>query len=139
MKLLLDTSVVIALRKGNAKVRHALDSRKSTADEVGISRLTQYELLTGATYLWQKYNDAREVAWLEDLSSWLKVYEVDGEVATAAAEVQAEALARGRPWPDMDLLVALSAKRGSELLTADEDQLAMKAALSKMGVAVSAV
>ena len=61
------------------------------------------------------------------------------EVAETAAEVQAEALAKGSPWPDMDLLVALSAKKGSELLTSDEDQLAMKAALSKVGVAVSEV
>ena len=139
MRLLLDTSVIIGLRKGDVRARRALDDRRSTADEVGISRLTQYELLTGASYLWQKFNDAREVAWLEDLWTWLKVYEVDGEVAETAAEVQAEALAKGRPWPDMDLLVALSAKKGSELLTRDEDQLAMKAALSKVGVAVSEV
>lgn len=138
MSLLLDTSVLVALRRGDAKVQRAILARKEVADEVGISRLTQYELLLGAYFLWKKYNDAREFAWLDDSFSWLKVYEVDGDVARDAAELQAGALERGEPLPDMDLLVALSAKPGSELLTLDQDQLKIKGALKSKGVTASA-
>ena len=138
MKLLLDTSVMVALRRGDAPVRRALEARRGTADEIGISRLTEYELLLCAFFLWKKYNDAREFVWLDDAFSWLKIYEVDGEVARAAAELQANALNGGEPLPDMDLLVALSAKAGSELLTLDRDQLKMKAVLKSKGVTASA-
>ncbi len=136
MKLLLDTSALIALRKGDQKVESALRARRDTAEEVGISRLTHYELLLGASYLWQTHHDARELAWLEEALNWLDVYEVDGEVVKDAADLQTRALQRGKPLPDMDLLIALSARSGSELLTLDDDQRDMAGALSSKGVAI---
>ncbi len=138
MRLILDTSFLIALRRGNSKAQDALKMRRSEADELGISRLTEYELLLGANYLWKKHGDARESAWLEEAMDWLTVYEVDGEVVRNAAEVQADALLSGEPLAEMDLLVALSAKSGSELLTFDEDQLKMSARLKAKGVLVTA-
>jgi len=107
------------------------------ADEIGISRLTEYEMRLGAGYLWRKHGDARETAWLEEAMDWLKVYEVSRQVVEDAAELQAQALMEGTPLPEMDLLVALSAGSGSELLTLDEDQVKMKERLGSKGVAVA--
>jgi hypothetical protein len=70
---------------------------------------------------------------------WLTVYEVDGEVVRNATEVQAEAMSSGEPLAERDLLVALSAKSGSELLTMDDDQLKMSARLKAKGVIVATV
>jgi predicted nucleic acid-binding protein len=129
---------VIALRKGDRRVLSALRGRRNTTEEVGISRLSHYELLLGGTYLWESYHDARELAWLEEVLSWLAVYEVDADVVKAAAELQAKALRRGEPLADVDLLIALSAKSGSELLTLDDDQLKMAGALRSKGVNIVA-
>lgn len=90
----------------------------------------------GADLMWKKYNDASEAAWLDEVLDWLTIYEVDGEVVRSAAEVQAEALIRGKPPPEMGLLVAMSGKSGSQLLTLDEDQLKMRETLKEKGVAV---
>jgi len=136
LRLILDTSLLVGLRRGDAKAQRALTERRDKADEVGISRLTEYELLLGANFLWKKYNDARESAWLDEALDWLTIYEVDGEVVRRAAEIQAEALTKGKPLPEMDLLVALSAKSGSELLTFDHDQLKMREMLKAQGVTV---
>ena len=54
-----------------------------------------------------------------------------------AADVQARRTQEGDPLPDMDLLVALSAKRGPGLTTLDEDQSGMSEALQSKGVTVS--
>lgn len=89
--------------------------------------------------MWQTHHDARELAWLEEALSWLDVYEVDGDVVKDAADLQTEALQRGEPLPDMDLLIALSARSGSELLTLDNDQLNMAEALRSKGVAVASL
>jgi predicted nucleic acid-binding protein len=137
LRLILDTSFLIALREGDSRAQEALKARKTEADELGISRLTEYELLLGANYLWKKHGDARESAWLEEAMDWLTVYEVDGEVVRSAAEVQAEALLTGEPLVEMGLLVALSAKSGSELLTMDDGQLKMRARLKAKGVEVA--
>jgi predicted nucleic acid-binding protein len=137
LRLILDTSVLVSLRKGDRASRKALESRRKDADDVGISRLTEYELLVGSEFLWKKHGDAREVAWLEEALDWLSIYEIDGEVVREAAEVQADALKEGNPVPDMDLLIALSGKPGSELLTLDKDQLSMKDTLKARGVIVS--
>ncbi len=67
-------------------MKKALCDRRGTADDVGLRRLSEYELRVGGEYLWKKYGDAREVAWPEDALRWLKVYEVDEE---AVADVQA--------------------------------------------------
>lgn len=118
-------------------MKKALADRRGKVDDIGMSRLSEYELRVGGDYLWRKYGDARETAWLEDVLGWLRVYEVDREVVADAADVQAQRLQEGNPVPDMDLLVALSAKRGSELITLDEDQSEMSEALKSKGVVVS--
>ncbi len=125
------------MRRGDPGVQAALEKRKNQAEEVGVSRLTEYELKLGANHLWKKYGDARELAWLEGIFDWLTVYEIDEDVVREAADLQADALGGGEPFPDMDLLIALSAKSGSELLTLDRDQSNMKGKLKAKGVTVS--
>lgn len=136
MRLMLDTSALIALRKGDEEVQRALEERRQKVDDVGASQLSVYELRVGANFLWKQTGDVREAAWLDDALEWLSIYEVDGDVVRDAAEVQADAMRKGEPFPDMDLLVALSGKAGSELMTLDEDQLGMKDALKARGVSV---
>jgi predicted nucleic acid-binding protein len=99
LRLLLDASFLLALRRGEDGARRMLDERKNTADEVGVSRLTEYEIRVGAQHLWKKYGDARELAWIEGLFEWLTVYEVDAGVIGEASELQAGALGRGRRSP----------------------------------------
>ena len=136
MRLILDTTALIALKKEDDDVKAALQERRGSEDDVGISRLTEYELLVGATFLCKKHGDARESAWLDDVMSWLSVYEADEDVVREAAEVQAESMQKGGPVPDMDLLIALSGGPGSELMTLDEAQLGMKDALGARGITV---
>ena len=117
--------------------RRALENRRGEANELGVSRITQYELELGGNYLWKKYGEARELAWLDDIFSWLNIYEIDEEVVHNTAEVQADALTKGKPFPDIDLLIALSAKSGSELLTLDENHMKMRDSLKSKGITVS--
>lgn len=54
---------------------------------------------------------------------WLTIFEVDEDTTREAADVQADALLDGHPFPDIDLLITLSGKSGSQLLTLDKNQL----------------
>lgn len=139
MKLLLDTSFLIALKKGDSAALKLLNEKRDIATEVGISRLTQYELLVGALYLWKKYGDIRELAWVEEALTWLKVFEIDDEVIKVAAEIKAKAVSEGKALPDMNLLIAVSGKQGTELLTLDEDQIKSSKDLEVKGIRVVAV
>jgi hypothetical protein len=48
--------------------------------------------------------------------------------------LQAVALTKGKPFPDIDLLIALSAKSVSELLSLDENHLKMCDSLKSKGI-----
>lgn len=136
MRLLLDTSFIIELRKGNKRAIEALRRESRDAEDVVISPLTKYELLVGAYYAWLKRGDARERLWLEDLLAWLTVCELSEGVIKRAAELKAEALAKGLPLPDVDLLIAVTPEPPIKLLTFDEDHEKMRELLEKRGVRV---
>lgn len=136
MRLLLDTSFLIALKKGDLKARKILESLRDKVEDVGISRLTQYELMVGAFYLWRKYGDARELTWLDELLKWLTIYEVDDEVVRLASKIKAETILKGEIVYDIDLIIAVSGKSGSALLTVDNDQLKLKNNLESIGITV---
>ena len=139
MRIILDTSALIALRRKDAKVERALKTLRDTAEEIGISRLTEYGLRLGGNYLWKKYWEARELAWLDEILDWLTIYDVDEGVVRDAVEVRAERLSKGKHFLDLDLLIALSEKSGSELVTFDEDQEKMKDTLKRKGVSIHAL
>ena len=136
MKLLLDTSFLIALKRGRKEALKILRERKEIASDIGISRLSHYELFVGASYLWKKYGDLREREWVEEALRWLTIYELDEEVIRYAAEIKAQTIIDGENIPDLDLLIALSGKKDTELLTFDKDQIKARKYLERMGVKV---
>ncbi|HDI73730.1 MAG TPA: PIN domain-containing protein, partial [Candidatus Korarchaeota archaeon] len=125
MRLLLDTSFLLELRKGNEEAEKSLREESKDASDIGISVLTLYELLVGSHYVWMRRKDPRERIWLDSLLKWLTIYELREEVVRRAAEAKAEAMLEGMGLPDMDLLIALTVDGPSKLLTCDEDHKAM--------------
>lgn len=91
------------MKKGEKAALEALDRRKSTATDVGISGLSHYELLVGSIHLKRKYTDVRELTWLEEAMKWLTVYEIDEQVVKMAAEIKSQSMMDGVEIPDMDL------------------------------------
>lgn len=134
MRLLLDTSFLIALKKGDLEARKTLESMRDKVEDIGISRLTEYELMVGAFYLWRKYGDARELAWLDEALKWLTINEIDDEVIRLASRIKAETMLNGETVYDIDLLIAVSGKSGSALLTLDKNQLKLKNYLEGIGI-----
>ena len=49
MKIILDTSFLIELMKGNRKTVEILEKRKDRCEDLLVSSLTVYELLVGPT------------------------------------------------------------------------------------------
>jgi len=136
LKLLLDTSFILELKKKNEMAIDALRRESEEAEDILVSSLTEYELLVGAYYLWLKKRDAGEKIWLDNLLTWLTVRELDERAIKRAAEIRAEALMEGVVLPDMDLLIAVTAEPPAKLLTFDEDHEKMKNLLEKKGVKV---
>ncbi|MCD6348258.1 MAG: type II toxin-antitoxin system VapC family toxin [Candidatus Korarchaeota archaeon] len=136
MRLLLDTSFLLELRKGNEEAEKSLREESKDASDIGISVLTLYELLVGSHYVWMRRKDPRERIWLDNLLKWLTIYELREEVVRRAAEAKAEAMLEGMGLPDMDLLIALTVDGPAKLLTCDEDHKAMAYLLKKRDIQV---
>ena len=120
MKLILDTSFLIELKKGNKKAVAALEERKDKCEDLIVSSLTIYELLVGAYYIFKKYGDVREIARIQDMMKFLTVVPVDLEVVKRSSEVKSELMIRGKDIPDIDILIACTDK-DAEILTFDDD------------------
>ncbi|RLE76421.1 MAG: hypothetical protein DRJ56_04195 [Thermoprotei archaeon] len=136
MRLVLDTSFILELRRGSERAVSALRREGREAEDVAISAITKYELMVGAYYAWCKRGDARERLWLDDVLSWLTVVELSGEAIKRAARVRARALLQGRSIPDADLLVAVTADPPLKLLTFDSDHERVSDLLEEVGVKV---
>ncbi|MHA1668324.1 MAG: type II toxin-antitoxin system VapC family toxin [Candidatus Heimdallarchaeaceae archaeon] len=61
MKILLDTSFLVELKKGSKKALNALIERKKKTQDILVSSLTIYELLFGTQYILKKHNDINEL------------------------------------------------------------------------------
>ena len=125
MKILLDTSFLIELKRGNKKAVDALESRKGECEDVVVSSLTVYELLVGANYVWKKHGDAREMMVVEDMLKYLTMVPIDLDVVRKASNVKAELMLRGISVPDLDVLIACSTEN-AEILTFDKDFATLK-------------
>jgi predicted nucleic acid-binding protein len=136
MKLILDTSFLIELKKNNEKAVEALEKYKKEAEDVVVSILTKYELLVGSLYLLNKTKDLREYAWLEEVLKWVTVANLNSEIVELAAEVKARALLKGETLPDLDLLICLSGGKDCLVLTFDESQAKIGNYLKDVGVKV---
>ncbi|MBO8183271.1 MAG: type II toxin-antitoxin system VapC family toxin [Archaeoglobus sp.] len=119
MKAILDTSFLIELKKGNKKALEALEERKGVCEDVIVSILTAYELLVGASYVWKKYGNTKEMMTINDMLKHLTVAPIDMGVIKRASEVKSELMLRGVAVPDLDILIACS--DDGEILTFDED------------------
>jgi len=119
LKVVLDTSFLIELKKRNEKAVKALEKIKDRCEDILVSSLTVYELLVGANYIWKKYGDAREMLKVQDMLKFLTEVEVGSEVVKKAAETKAELMVRGKDVPDIDILIACS--DDAEILTFDRD------------------
>ena len=119
MKLVLDTSFLIELLKGNKRAISALEERKEKAVDIAVSAFTVYELMVGAYYLWKKYDDPRELARVEHLLTPLTIIPITEDVALKAAKIQAMLKLEGVEMRDADIIIACT--EDGEVLTFDKD------------------
>ncbi|RLE69897.1 MAG: hypothetical protein DRJ37_07325 [Thermoprotei archaeon] len=136
MKLLLDTSFILELKKKNKRAIETLRREVENAEDVIISQLTKYELMVGVYYLWLKNRNIKERIWLDDFLKWVTIAHLSDEAIERAAKIKAKALTNGASLPDMDLLIAVSEDPPVKLLTFDEDHENMKQLLEEIGIAV---
>ncbi len=136
MKLLLDTSFILELKKKNERAIETLKREVENAEDIVISQLTKYELMVGVYYLWLKNKSIKERIWLDDFLKWVTIAHLSDEVIERAAKIKAKALTTGASLPDMDLLIAVSVDPPVKLLTFDEDHKNMKRMLKEIGIAV---
>jgi len=119
LKVILDTSFLIELKRGNKKAVEALEERKEECEDIIVSMLTVYELLVGANYVWKKHGNAKEMMIINDMLKSLTIVPVDLDVVKRASSVKAELILRGMDVPDLDILIACSSD--GEILTFDKD------------------
>jgi len=136
LKLLLDTSFILELRRGSGAAESKLRELADSASDVGVSVLSVYDLYLGASLYFLKTGSTAELAWLESFLSWVSVYPLSRSSAEVAARVKAEAMLKGLQIPDLDLLIATSAGPDTLLLTFDKDHEGARQHLSRYGVEV---
>jgi len=120
LKVILDTSFLIELKRGNKKAVEALKERKDECEDIIVSSLTVYELFVGANYIWKKYGNAKEMMIINDMLKPLTVVPVDLDVVKRASGVKVELMLKGMDVPDLDILIACS-DENAEILTFDRD------------------
>ena len=119
MKILLDTSFLIELKKGNKKALNTLIDRKKKTQDILVSSLTIYELLSGAHYIFKKHNDIKELKQIQEMLQNLTEAVIDIKVIWKAAELKADLLILGVTVPDIDIIIACSEE--AEIITYDKD------------------
>ncbi|MCS7119407.1 MAG: type II toxin-antitoxin system VapC family toxin [Archaeoglobaceae archaeon] len=123
MKVLLDTSFLIELKKGNEKAVKVL-KELSDCEDLLISTLTVYELFCGAKYLWKKFGNAKDFLIIQEMLKSLTIVPFELESAMKASEVRAELMLKGLNVPDIDVLIACS--ENAKILTFDKDFAPLK-------------
>ena len=119
MKILLDTSFLIELKKGNKNALSILIDRKKKTQDILVSSLTIYELLSGAQYILKKHGDIKELKQIQEMLQNLTEAVIDIKVIWKAAELKADLLVSGITVPDMDIIIACS--EDAEIITCDKD------------------
>ena len=119
MKILLDTSFLIELKKGNKNALKTLLDRQKSVQDILVSSLTIYELLSGAHYILKKHNDIKELKKIQEMLQNLTEAIIDIKVIWKAAELKADLLIKGISVPDIDILIACSEE--AEIITYDKD------------------
>ncbi len=120
MKVLLDTSFLIELKKGNEEAVNALENRKERCEDLLVSSLTVYELLVGANYVFKKYGIMKELMVINEILKPLTLVSIDSDAVRRASAIKADVMLKGLDVPDMDILIACS-DEDAEILTFDKD------------------
>ncbi len=141
MRLVLDTSFLLELRRGNEAAKEALRKYASEASDVVISVLTQYELLVGAYRRWREDDDHSELTWLSEVLKWVTVVPVTEGAVDRAAKLRNRLGSRELRGSisDFDLLIACAVPPPARLLTCDWNQRRLGKLLRDLGLEVTYV
>ncbi len=103
-RFLLDTSVVVALLRGDPAVKQ----RINTAEEVFISSVVLGELYLGARL---SSRSAENTAQIESFATAARVISCDPGTAHHYASIKLHLRAKGRPLPENDIWIAATAQQ----------------------------
>lgn len=121
MSVLLDSSFVIDLLRGQAAARELAEELDASGEPAFIPAPALYEVRTGLLHRMSGAQAARFTAMLRSFA----VVALDAAAAEKAAEVQADALAAGAAHGDADAMIAgIAIVKGHALVTRDRSLLA---------------
>ena len=104
---LIDTSVIIAIQRGQLDPQHLRDTDDD--EPIAMSAMTASELLHGVHRLPGAVARTRAERFVEHLIDSIPVIAFDLDVARVHARLDAELSARGAPVGDADLIIAATA------------------------------
>jgi predicted nucleic acid-binding protein len=104
---LIDTSVIIAIQRGQLDPQHLRDTDDD--EPIAISAMTASELLHGVHGLTSAVARTRAERFIEHLIDSIPVIAFDLEVARVHARLDAELSAQGASVGDADLIIAATA------------------------------
>jgi len=122
--LILDTSVLVSLLRGDEAVIEKIKLCEKRREVLRTTSITGFELYYGA------YRSSRAEENIELVSKLLKSLEVlvfDAEASRIAGSLLADLMKRGEPLEMRDLFIAaIALKTGDKIVTRDKDFLRVK-------------
>lgn len=123
MEITLDTSALVDLLRGHARLRDLLDSLEANGHTPVVSSIAAFELLSGAELSGSRTERSR----LRNLLSRFEIQPFDATAAGRAAELRAELRRVGRTPGLPDVLIAGQALANAQLLVTRDRLLAESA------------
>jgi len=117
--IIIDTSVAVDFLRGRKEAVSALASAEKSADAIGISTISVFELLHP---LQHRKLDAQEKI-VRSFVHGLRVLPLDSDAAEESAKIMGSLLRIGRPINALDVLIAGTAVAvgAEEVLSTDKD------------------
>jgi len=117
--IVIDTSVAVDFLRGSKEAVSALASAEKSADAIGISTISVFELLHP---LQHRKLDAQEKI-VRSFVHGLRVLPLDSDAAEESAKIMGSLLRIGRPINALDVLIAGTAVAvgAEEVLSTDKD------------------
>jgi predicted nucleic acid-binding protein len=109
MGLILDSSVLVAAERQNARQMLSTISANTSETDIGVSVVTLIELAHGAARADTPERKAKRRQFIQELQIALPIYLVTAMVAVRAGEIDGENQARGLRLPLSDLLIGVTA------------------------------
>jgi predicted nucleic acid-binding protein len=119
--MLLDTSALIELLKGNPVITSAVRESESKGDDVAFSSVSLFELLQSVYHRKQPQQERK----IKAMAAQAFVLPLDVRAAEESAKIMGSLLRVGRPVNALDVLIAgtAAANGASVLVTSDRDFL----------------